>query len=535
MEALQRFEAICQALTDPAFYPHAVSSLQRRDTHISSVFLTGRWVYKLKKPVDYGFLDFRDLDDRRRFCELEVSLNQRLSRDIYLKVIKIYKSDDHRFSLEENGRVVEYAVRMRQLPDAVSLRDLLKKNRIGRTHMRNLGQTLAVFYEKSKQSSQIDHYGKRDVIAFNMEESFQQLEPFAGDVLERERWECICQVSRSFLKSHVKLFDHRIETGRIRDGHGDLRTDHVYFYQGIQIIDCIEFNDRFRYGDVVVDLAFLHMDMEHLGYSEWSRAFLAAYVDYADDPELYSLLDFYAAYRAVVRLKVSCLRCQEVEKAQQQALRDDARHFLEQAYQYAIRFSRPTFWIFCGLPGTGKSCLAEQVAKALSISLFQSDHIRKERQFQFHQEVVPFGQGVYRLQMRQLVYAQLLAHAQETLKGGHSVILDATYSHRKWRDEARLLASDLDTNIVFVECVCKEDTIFSRLKQRERGSAISDARTEHFAEMLKDFEALTELAPEIWLTTDTDQPLRDAFLKVLSESYACKCAQVKKLLLRPHP
>lgn len=530
MEALQFFETLCEALADPAFYPHPVSHLERRDTHISAVFLTGTWVYKLKKPVDFGFLDFRNLKDRRHFCEQEARLNQRLSRDVYQEVVKIYETDDHRFSLEDKGRIVEYAVKMRQLPDGLSLRALLKNDKIRHAHMKKLGEMLAAFYERSNQSPQIDHYGQRDVIAFNMEESFRQLERFAGGLLEQERWEFICQVSRTFLEGRRNLFQRRVEAGRIRDGHGDLRTDHVYFYRGIQIIDCIEFNDRFRYGDVAADLAFLHMDMEHLGYGDRSRTFLAAYVDDADDPQLYSVLDFYAAYRAIVRLKVACLRWQDVGKAQQKALEKEATLYMDQAYRYAIEFSRPTLWVFCGLPGTGKSSLAEGVAKALSIPLFQSDRIRKEEQPDSHQQVVPFGQGLYSPERRHRVYARLLALAQETLKTGHSVILDATYSRRKWRDEARLLASDLDTNLIFVECLCKEETIRSRLKERETESSLSDARLEHLTQMLADFDPMTELTPEIHLTIHTDQPLRDASAGVLSEGYARKCAQVKELL-----
>ena len=531
MEARQFFETLCEALADPAFYPHPVSHLQRRDTHISAVFLTGAWVYKVKKPVDFGFLDFRDLKDRRHFCEQEVSLNQRLSRDVYQEVVKIYQTDDHRFSMEDKGRIVEYAVKMRQLPDGSSLKARLRKDKIRPVHMKKLGEMLAAFYERSNQSPDIDHYGDRDVIAFNMEESFRQLAPFAGDLLDPERWEFICQVSRSFLESRRSLFQRRIEEGRIRDGHGDLRTDHVYFDRGIQIIDCIEFNDRFRYGDVIADLAFLHMDMEHLGYGNWSRAVLAAFVVGANDPGLFSLLDFYAAYRAIVRLKVTCLRWQEEDKTRKEALGNEARHYMDQAYRYAIEFSRPTLWVFCGLPATGKSSLAQAVAKALSIALFQSDRIRKEQQPDSHEQVVPFGQGLYRREMRHRVYARLLALAQKTLKTGRSVCLDGTYSRRKWRDEALQLASDLDTNLVFVECVSEEETIRSRLKKRGKEFSLSDARLEHFTQMLADFEPVTELWEDMHLTIHTDQqPLGETCVKVLSEGYARKCAQVKKLL-----
>lgn len=530
MNQWQRFDAICQTMADPGFYPHSVSRVERRDTHISSVFLTGKWVYKLKKPVDFGFLDFRQLDDRRYFCKREVTLNRRLSQGIYQEVIAIYEMGVGKFSLKESGQIVEYAVKMRQLPDAVTLRELVRKNEIRPEHMKKLGQTLAAFYERTQPSPQIDHYGHRDVIAFNMEENFRQLEPFVGDILDREKWEFLCQVSRSFLDHHGPLFDRRVKTGRIRDGHGDLRTDHIYFYQGLQIIDCIEFNDRFRYGDAVVDLAFLHMDMEHLGYSEWSRAFLVAYVDEADDPELYALIDFYATYRALIRLKIAALRCREVETAEEQVLRDEAERYIHQAYQYAIQFSRPTLWVFCGLPAAGKSSLAEAVADALSISLFQSDRIRKERQPHSNEKVVPFGKGLYRSGMRQRVYVQLLALAHETLKGGHSVILDATFSHRKWRDEVQLLAADLDASLIFAECFCKEETIRSRLKQRETTSSLSDARLQHFSQMLEDFEPLVEIPPEVHVRIDTDQPRRDALSHVVSKGYACKCQQAKKLL-----
>ena len=231
-----------------------------------------------------------------------------------------------------------------------------------------------------------------------------------------------------------------------------------------------------------------------------------------------------------MRLKVTCLRSLEVKQEEQQVLKVEARLYVDQAYRYAIELARPTLWVFCGLPATGKSSLAKQIAKALSIPLFQSDRIRQERQPGFHQEVLPFGQGLYGLERRHRVYAQLLAMAQETLKGGHSVILDGTYSHRRWRDDARLLASDLDTNIVFVECLCKEETLRSRLKQRAREPSLSDARLQHFPQMVEDFEPLIELAPEIHVTISTEQPLRDAVARVLSEGYASKCAQVKTLL-----
>jgi aminoglycoside phosphotransferase family enzyme/predicted kinase len=530
MDPSQQFEIVCRAMSDPGFYPHPVSNIERRDTHISAVFLTGKWAYKLKKPLNLEFLDFRDLADRRKFCERELRLNRRLSRDVYHKVIKIYQRKDATFSLEKKGRVMEYAVKMKQLPDAASFRERLKKNKIRPMHVRKLGHALADFYQQSERSSGIDHYGQRDVIAFNMEENFRQLEPFVDNILESEKWEFIRQVNRSFFNDHLDLFNRRVQAGRIRDGHGDLRTDHVYFYQGIQIIDCIEFNDRFRYGDAAVDLAFLHMDMEHLGFPELSRNFLNAYVDKAGDPEIYTLIDFYAAYRAIVRLKIKCLRLKEIENSEQRFLMDEIRRYTDQAYQYAIRFGRPTLWILCGLPATGKSSLSRKAADALSADLFQSDCLRKEIGLFSQPGVAPFGKGRYRAELRHLVYAHLLAKAQKKLKKGHSVILDATFAHRKWRADACQLAADLDTNIIFAECVSNLKILRTRLKRRETETGISDARLQHLPQLLEDFEPINELNAETHFTVNTEQNVDSTLIKLLAEGYACKCAQVGKIL-----
>jgi hypothetical protein len=366
-----------------------------------------------------------------------------------------------------------------------------------------------------------------------MEENFQQVEPFVGELLERERWEFIREASRAFFKNWRGLFESRVRKACIRDGHGDLRAEHVYFFEGIQIIDCVEFNDRFRYGDVVSDLAFLHMDLESLGYPDASGAIMAAYTEHSADHEFYSLLDFYATYRAIVKVKVACLRSTEIDApAERLALIETAREYLEQAYRYALQFSRPTLWVFCGLPATGKSALAQKLSEALSLILLQSDRIRKEGKdhLTLHETVVPFGEGIYRAAMRQRTYAQMLALALEELKKGHPVILDATFSRTKWREETWQLAKDLDTNLIFVECCCREETIRERLRQREQRLNISDARLRHLTDMIKWFEPLHEVPREMHIRLDTDQPFEKALLELLSEGYARRCAQVRQVL-----
>jgi len=534
MQNLQAFQDVCEAMAKPSFYPHPVGRVEFRETHISSVFLAGEWVYKLKKPVDFGFLDFRNLDVRRHFCQREVCLNQRLTRGVYEKVVGICRDETGRFFLDR-GEPVEYAVKMRRLPDEASLVELLRRRAVTGDDMEQLGRHLAAFYSRSDSSSEIDHYGDPQVIAFNMEENFQQVEPFVDELLECERWEFIREVSRVFFQNWRKLFENRVHKGCIRDGHGDLRAEHVYFYDGIQIIDCVEFNDRFRYGDVVSDLAFLHMDLESFDHSNASRTIMSAYTEHSGDHQCYSLLDFYAAYRAIVKVKVACLRSTEIDVPEaRSALKEAARDYLGQAYRYALQFSRPTLWVFCGLPATGKSALAEELSEVLSLRLFQSDRIRKEGKDHLgpQEEIVPFDQGIYRAAMRQRVYARMLALAQEELKKGRPVILDATFSRTKWREEARQLATDLDTNMIFVECFCRLATIRERLEQREQRLSISEARLQHLTDMVEAFEPLSEIPGEILIRLDTEQAFNKSLLELLAAGYARKCTQVKQALAK---
>jgi aminoglycoside phosphotransferase family enzyme/predicted kinase len=538
LEAPTQFEEICQAMADPTFYPHEVSRLERRDTHISTVFLTGKWAYKIKKPVDFGFLNFADLESRRYYCEQEVRLNQRLSHGVYQEAMPIRRDENNRFRPGSGGEVVEYAVRMKQLDEKESLLWLLESGGISGADMQRLGWLLADFYETSLRNAEIDQYGHADVIAFNMEENFFQIGPFVDDLVSPEDFEFIRQVSRAFFLSHGGLFERRMEMERIRDGHGDLRCDHIYFCNGIHIIDCIEFNDRFRYGDVISDLAFLHMDLEHRGGHELSLTFLAAYAERARDFEVYALLDFYASYRAVVKVKVACLRSTEVHCAKEkEALKAEARSYLLQAYRYALQFSRPTIWVMMGLPASGKSSLGEAMAEKLSLPLLQSDAIRKELAGrQIHQaEIVHYDGGIYQSSMRQRVYAKMLTSAQEELKQGHSVVLDATFSKSRWRDEVRQLASDLDTNLIFVECACGEEIIRWRLEEREGQGGISDARLMHLPRMILEYEAPHEMDSVHLVRVDTSLPFSETLSRILSEGYAKRCLQVRTLYMKISP
>ncbi|MGC8494435.1 MAG: AAA family ATPase [Syntrophobacteraceae bacterium] len=530
---MKTFERICRAMARPEFYPHPVSQLERRETHISVVFLTGEFVYKLKKPVDFGFLDYTDLQTRKRLCELEVALNRRLSGGVYLGVAAVCAKGDT-FLLGEDGEEVEYAVVMRQLADEASFSNRIASSRVERGDVASLGGFLAEFYRTAERGKEIDRFGESDIIGCNTEENFRQLAPFVGELLDSERFDFVMEASRGFLRDCGALFLRRVEEGKICDGHGDLRAEHVYFLDRIQVIDCVEFSERLRCGDIAADLAFLHMDVERLGRADLSLALLQGYTESSRDFSLYTLLDFYACYRAVVKTKVACLSASEGgEPLRRLEMGRRAARYLDLAFRFAVRFARPTLFILCGLPGSGKSSWAKKLADIFALSLFGSDAVRKELpEYGEHSGPVALGTGIYRPEIRGRAYARLLAAAQGELKGGRSVILDATFSRRKWREEAVRLAGDLDATLLFCECVSSEKTLLARLCLREGKQGQSDARPEHLHGLSQEFESLDELPAEQRIRIDTEGSPEASLPSVLLDIYSKKRVQVEQILER---
>ena len=516
------FDDICRAMSDSAFYPHPAPSVERRETHISVVFLAGEWVYKLKKHKDLGFLDFRDPARRLYFCMQEVRLNQRLSFGVYQEVLGIHEgASGLRFGPVEGA--IEYAVKMARLPDEASLEALLRKGGATRENIADLGETLAGFHQRAERGRGIDAYGDIEHIRLNMEENFTQIQPFAQELLDPQKWEFFRQVCRSFVDNHADLFMHRVREGRISDGHGDLRAEHVYFHHGVQVIDCIEFNERFRYGDSALDLAFLIMDLDRLGHADTARLLLKAYAMAAGDPEVYALMDFYAAYRATVRLKVACFSL--AHASDRAAQERDIRAYLDQACRYAVSFGRPVLWVFCGLPASGKSTLARRVAKALFMPLFASDTVRKREADFPHDGVTAFNSGAYRPVLRSRVYAGLFNLAQDEIRKGRSVVLDATFSKAQWRESAVRLAEDQKAGLIFVECVCDPETMRARLALRETVAVESDARLIHFEDMIAGYEPFDGELGGVSITIDTDRTVDDCFYEILARGHAIKHAQ----------
>jgi hypothetical protein len=311
------------ALMEPAAYPEPTSAVQLIQTHISWVFVTDRFAYKVKKPVDLGFLNFTTLRRRHHYLHEELILNRRLCPDVYLEVLPIVA---HYGKVEVGGagHPVEYALKMVRLPQERMMDEVADRGELRQAHLDAIISRLAPFYAQAATGPRINKYGEPAVIAYNHEENFSRTESLVGDLLSRELFEHIRAFARAFLVHRRALFLKRIREGRIRDCHGDLHMRNICLADGVYIFDCIEFNHRFRYGDVAADIDFLAMDLDFHGFRDLSRYLVERLARATGDPELLVMLDFYKCYRAYVRGKIAAVTAQDPELGPE--VREQAKH-----------------------------------------------------------------------------------------------------------------------------------------------------------------------------------------------------------------
>ncbi len=329
-------QTLQRALMNPAIYPERPEKVGFTETHISLLFFTGKHAYKVKKSVNFGFLDFTTLEKRRHFCQLELSLNRRLSKDIYLDVVEI-KQRGREIVLDSQGRIIEYAVKMRQISEDRLMHSLLARGQVTPDMVGKVAERLAAFYEKAETNDRIREFARPERVKQDTDENFEQTEKYIGKTISREQYEEIKGATNSFLREKREVFFSRIESDRIRDCHGDLRLEHIFFDKDISILDCIEFNERFRYTDVSADIGFLAMDLDYRGRSDLSDHLMERYVERSGDKEIYIVLDFYKSYRAYVRGKVESfiLDDRHIGEREKRRARSQAAAYFALSQRYA--------------------------------------------------------------------------------------------------------------------------------------------------------------------------------------------------------
>jgi aminoglycoside phosphotransferase family enzyme len=327
---------LIKALLDPQAYPDPPQKIELIQTQISYIFLAGEYVYKIKKPVDMGFLDYTTLEKRLYYSRREVELNRRLCADAYLGVVPITKNKK-RYVVGGKGAAIEYAVKMRRLPQDAMMDTLLARNKVTPEMVGMVAKTVAEFHKKAATSDEITAIGGIEAVIKNTSENFTQTDKYFNIIIEPETYRRIKVYTEGFIKTNTPLFRKRMAEGRVRDCHGDLHTAHVCFSgKGVCIFDCVEFIDRLRYTDVAADVAFLAMDLDHYNRRDLSDIFIKAYIEESGDKELMKLLDFYKCYRAYVRGKVGCFQYDDpqIPAGEKEKIKAGARSYFKLAETY---------------------------------------------------------------------------------------------------------------------------------------------------------------------------------------------------------
>lgn len=458
-------------------YPECPSTVDVIETHISWVFLTERFAYKLKKPVRFDFLDFSTADLRRRACQRELALNRRLARNVYLDVLPITKDTRGAIRLGGHGTPVDWVVKMRRLPADRTLERLALDGGLTSRDVENLANVLATFYFRKapltlRATDWLQHI--RAHVQSNLHELLRLL-PADQTRIRRSH---SAQLRFLWLKSH--LLENRVCDGRIVDGHGDLRPEHIYLTSKPLIIDCIEFNDEYRQNDIVDELSFLAMECDRLEIPTVGETLLARYAELSGDVPDRSLVNFYKMYRASVRAKVAAIRAEQVFSNACQS--PTAQQYLARMDAYLPALGPPLLIVVGGLMGTGKSTLATALADALSAPLFQTDQIRLELYGKPTRREA-HNTGRYSPTSRLRVYKEMVARAGCELDHAATVILDGTFGLPAARELAENVARRAGAEMLLIKCECPRAEVLARISQRlQRGEDASEARPDLYDE-----------------------------------------------------
>ena len=522
---LKKTRALVRALKNADLYDHPVSAFSIIETHISWIILTGTYAYKIKKPVDFGFIDFSTLDKRKFYCEEELRLNRRFSDNLYLKVIAIRSSNTHP-RLNGEGKIIEYAVQMKEFPQNMLISNYASKGLLTADHIDSMAQVVADFHSKAPCSLSSNSFGNWDTIVKWNHENFPHLEKEIPEKYLPDYYQSLknwCLQQEETLKP-VMQFRH--QNGSVRECHGDLHLGNMVLQEDqCTPFDCLEFNDELRWIDPISEIAFVVMDLQAQDYDEYAWRFLNRYLAINGDYDGVSLLAYYIVYRALVRAKVEALSIahRAKESFSDNNIFKPALHYLD-ATQPWINPQHAVLIVMHGLSGSGKSTVAGHLASKLGAIHIRSD-IERKRLYDLVSTAdsgSSVGQGIYTEGASQKTYSRLAELAQKLVENNFSVIVDATCLKSAQRGLFRQTAQRLDVPSFLISCQAPEKELRQRISQRlDQGGDASEANQRVLTNQLKNQEPLSKKELKDSGTILCHQPqLNSEQLKIISNRRA---------------
>jgi aminoglycoside phosphotransferase family enzyme/predicted kinase len=507
-----------------------------KQTHISVLLLSRNYVIKLKKPVDFGFLDYTTLNKRLKACEDEIRLNRRLCPDTYIGLGGVIDLDGQiRFS-GKTGKIVDYCVWMKRLPEDRMLDRMIANNTVTEAIIDRVAQRLSDFHRTALRGPEIAKWGSLEEIRHNWEENFTQTAPFIGRTISASTYDLIRSWTREEVETKADLFNRRVSEGWIVDGHGDVRCESVCVKdEVICVYDCIEFNDRFRCDDVASEAAFLAMDLDARGRPDLGYFFTEAYQSRIGDRNFFSLLPFYRCYRAFVRGKVLSFRLNETEFSEEErhAAAARAESFFDLARRYASRLKRPTVIAVSGLSGTGKTAIARAIAGELGLRVISADATRRDL-FGETKRPSSYGEGAYTAEANRLTYQTMIERGRELLDEDGGVILDATFLRGDDRSMAERMATGAGAEWRLIECRLAPEMVRKRIEERAaRKEGLSDATWEVYLRQREASGNLCDESDDRCIALDTSGDLAATSKTVTDWLRLRNCASLSSVSFHP--
>lgn len=508
---------LIEQMLQPEFYSHPVDTpIQLLQTHISYVLLTGEYAYKVKKPANFGFLDFTSLEQRRHFCQEELRLNRRLSPELYLAVLPIAQTatgDRYQLLAADSAEPgAEYTIQMRQFPQACLFSHLFAEGKLTVVQMQQLGQQVAEFHQRAATSPEIQAFGSVAAVQQVDENNYALSQSFVGRTQTADQLAATQAFTRGFFRDRSDWLTERQTSGKVRECHGDLHLNNIcLFQQEIQVFDCIEFNQEFRCIDVIYDAAYLVMDLEFQGRSDLANAFLNAYLEATGDYTGAVLLPLYLSMRAYIRGNVNSLALNDpaITQTEKQKIHERAAAYYHRAWEYT-QPQQGQLILMSGLSGSGKTTVARQVAQNLNAIHIRSDAVRKHLAgvplYERAEGTGTFGGGIYTPEMAQKTYDRLLELGLLLAQQGRTVVLDAKYDRRDLRQAVLEQAQAAGIAVKILYCTAPLEVLRDRLQNRK--GDIADATADLLDDQQKAAEPLTEQEQPLVTTIHTEQDLQ---------------------------